>query len=118
MKRSVNAKMTGEIIHANSGNFNEIISSNMPVLVDFFTFWCPPCKTMEPIIEALANDYAGKAKFAKINCDEEPMIARQFSVASIPTFIFFKEGKPVKQVIGAVGRDPIEKIIKSLLSAE
>jgi thioredoxin 1 len=116
-KRSVDEKMTGQVIQADSSNFNEIINSNMPVLVDFWASWCPPCKTMEPIIEALAKDYSGFV-FAKLNCDEEPAIARQFHVSSIPTFIFFKNGSPVKQVIGAVGRDPIEKIMKSLLSGD
>ncbi|MFX1519123.1 MAG: thioredoxin, partial [Promethearchaeota archaeon] len=95
MTRSVNAKMTGDIIQVGSDNFNEIINSNMPVLVDFYANWCPPCKTMAPIIEALAVDYKGKFVFSKLNCDEEPTIARQFSVSSIPTFIFFKNGKPV-----------------------
>lgn len=117
-KGSVDAKMTGDVIKADSSNFNEIINSNMPVLVDFWASWCPPCKTMEPIIEALAKDYAGKFVFSKLNCDEEPAIARQFSVSAIPTFIFFKNGSPVKQAIGAVGRDPIEKIMKSLLSGD
>jgi thioredoxin 1 len=120
MKRSVEAKMPENvpvgIIPLDSGNFNEIINSNVPVLVDFYTVWCPPCETMKPIVETLAKDYAGKFVFAKLNCDEESSIARQFSVYSIPTFIFFREGKPVKQVVGAVGRDPIEKIIKSLIS--
>lgn len=117
-KRSVDVKMTGQILTADSSNFNEIINSNMPVLVDFWASWCPPCKTMEPIIEALAKDYAGKFVFSKLNCDDEPAIARQFLVSSIPTFIFFKNGSPVKQVIGAVGRDPIEKIMKNLLSGD
>ena len=118
MKRSVDVKMKGDIIQADSSNFNEIINSNMPVLVDFYTTWCPPCAKMAPIIEALATDYAESFMFAKLNCDEEPSIARQFSVSSIPTFIFYVSGRPVKQVIGAVGRDPIEKIMKSILSGK
>jgi thioredoxin 1 len=117
-KRSVDVKMAGQIIQADSSNFNEIINSNVPVLVDFYTTWCPPCAKMAPIIETLAEDYTGKFVFGKLNCDEEPAIARQFHVSSIPTFIFFKNGSPVKQVIGAVGRDPIEKIMKSLLSGD
>jgi len=117
-KRSVGVKMAGQVIQVDSSNFDEIINSNMPVLVDFYANWCPPCKTMAPIIEALATDYSGRIVFSKLNCDEEPAIARQFSVSSIPTFIFFKNGSPVKQVIGAVGRDPIEKIMKSLLSGD
>ncbi|MCK5587356.1 MAG: thioredoxin [Candidatus Lokiarchaeota archaeon] len=118
MKRSIDTKMTGDIIQANSSNFSEIINSSMPVLVDFYTTWCPPCAKMAPIIEALANDYAETFMFAKLNCDEEPSIARQFSVSSIPTFIFYVSGRPVQQVIGAVGRDPIEKIMKSILSGK
>lgn len=82
-------------------NFDaEVYQSQVPVLVDFYADWCGPCKAMAPIVDALAQEYEGKAKIGKINTDENQDIAIQYGVMSIPTFIVFKGGKAVKKMIG------------------
>ena len=83
------------------GNFEaEVLQSDKPVLVDFFADWCNPCKAMGPVVEALAQEYQGKAKVGKINTDDNQDIAMEYGVMSIPTFIIFKGGKAVKKMIG------------------
>jgi thioredoxin 1 len=89
-----------------------INNASMPILVDFWAEWCMPCRMMTPIIAELAHDYAGKAMFAKINVDENLETAERFNVVSIPFFIIFKNGRPVEQILGAVGRRPLEEAIK------
>ena len=72
----------------------EVTESSLPVLVDFYADWCGPCKAMSPVVEQLAAEYEGKVKVCKINVDDSQDIAARFGVMSIPTFIFFKDGKP------------------------
>lgn len=93
-----------------------IENASMPVLVDFWAAWCMPCRMMAPIIEELARDYDGKAMFAKINVDENCETAERFCITSIPFFIIFKNGQPVEQILGAVGRKPLEEAIKKHLA--
>ncbi len=84
-----------------SGNFeNEVYESQLPVLVDFYADWCGPCKAMGPVIEALAEEYEGKAKIGKLNVDNNSDIALKYGVMSIPTFIVFKDGQAVNKMIG------------------
>ncbi|MCL6257744.1 thioredoxin [Aquiflexum sp. TKW24L] len=83
-------------------NFQEIINSEHPVLVDFWAEWCGPCKMIGPIVEELAGDYAGKAVIGKVDVDSNPMVASQFGIRSIPTLLFFKDGKIVDKQVGAV----------------
>jgi len=93
-----------------------INNASQPILVDFWAEWCMPCRIMAPVIEELAHDYAGKAKFAKINVDENLETAERFCITSIPFFIMFKNGKPVEQILGACGRKPLEEAIKKHLA--
>ena len=93
-----------------------INNSSLPILVDFWAEWCMPCRMMAPVIEELARDYAGKAVFAKINVDENYETAARFNVVSIPLFIIFKNGQRIEQILGAVGRKPLEEAIKKHLA--
>lgn len=86
-------------------NFEEeVVNSDIPVLIDFYADWCGPCKMMSPVVEELAKEYAGKAKVAKINVDQESEIAEKYGVMSIPNFVFIKNGKLVDQQIGATAK--------------
>ncbi len=88
-------------ITVNDENFDdEVLQSDIPVLVDFWAEWCGPCKVVGPTIEALAADYAGKVKVAKLNVDDNPQAAGRFGVRSIPTLIVFKDGEAQQAAIG------------------
>lgn len=77
-----------------------VLQASLPVVVDFWASWCPPCRMAAPVVEALAGEYAGKIQFVKLNVDENPGTAVKYSVRSIPTFIVFQGGKPLTQLVG------------------
>jgi thioredoxin 1 len=80
----------------------EVIDSDVPVLVDFWAEWCAPCKMIAPIVDALADEYDGKVKFAKMDVDTNPRTPMSYGIRSIPTLLIFSGGSPVDQVVGAV----------------
>ena len=95
------------IVTATQENFQtEILQSTTPVLVDFWAEWCGPCKMMAPALDELANEFAGKAKVAKVNVDEQQQLAVTYRVSSIPMFLVFKGGQVVAQHVGASGGKP------------
>jgi len=97
-------------------NFNdEVILSPVPVVADFWAEWCGPCKMIAPVLRELAAQYKDKLKVAKIDVDQEPELATQFNIVSIPTLLFFNKGQVVKQQIGAVPRQALEKLIRDIL---
>lgn len=87
----------------------EVIKSEKPVLVDFWAPWCGPCQVMGPIVEELATEMGNKTKVGKLNVDENPVTAQNFSVMSIPTIIIFKEGKKVKQLVGVQSKESLKE---------
>ena len=99
----------------NSSNFDSVISTDKPVLVDFWADWCMPCRMMAPVMDELAQAYAGKAMFGKVNVDENSQIAGRYGIMSIPHFLIFKNGTLVEKIVGAVGRDPLENALKKYL---
>lgn len=97
--------------------FNEeVLKAKMPVLVDFWAEWCGPCKMVSPIVEELAKEYDSKLKVGKLNVDENQQASSQFGIMSIPSLLFFKEGKVVKTVIGAQGKEALKRAIDEVLS--
>lgn len=100
-----------EIIITATNFENEILNSDIPVLVDFWATWCGPCMMLAPTIEEIANEYAGKVKVGKINVDEEQALAMKFGITSIPTLMVFDGGKIVKTEIGLVPKSKITEML-------
>ena len=98
-------------------NFNqEVLNSKELVLVDFWAPWCGPCQMMGPVIDELAKDYKGKAiKIGKINIDENSDTPSKLSIMSVPTLVFFKDGKPIEQLVGVQSKEGLKKKINDLL---
>ncbi|MDP2586242.1 MAG: thioredoxin [Candidatus Komeilibacteria bacterium] len=94
---------------------SEVLKSDQPVLVDFFAEWCGPCKMQAPIIEELEQEFAGKAKVLSLDVDANQQTASEFQVMSIPTLIFFKNGKAVERVMGLQRKDALVDKLNSLL---
>ena len=95
-------------------NFDDTTKSGV-VLVDFWATWCGPCKMLAPTIEELAEDYEGRATVCKVDVDENPSLAMRFKVMSIPTVFIFKDGEPVKKIIGLSDKEEYEEVLDSLL---
>ena len=95
-------------------NFDETTKSGV-VLVDFWATWCGPCKMLAPTIEELAEDYEGIAAVCKVDVDENPSLAMRYKVMSIPTVFIFKDGEPVKKIIGLSDKEEYEEVLDSLL---
>ena len=93
----------------------EVLKSELPVVVDFWAPWCGPCRMIGPVIDKLSEEFNGKVKFCKLNVDENPSSARNYQVMSIPLLLFFKDGNPMDQSLGAVSDSVIRSKIEALL---
>lgn len=94
---------------------SEVLTSSQLVMVDFWATWCAPCRMVAPTVEELAKEYEGKAKFVKVNTDENPDLASKYKIRGIPTLMFFKNGEMVEQVVGAVPKTHLKAKLDSLL---
>ena len=95
---------------------NEVVKSTLPVLVDLWAPWCGPCRMLAPTVEAIATDFNGKLKVAKLNVDENPAVSERYGIRGIPTLLVFKDGQVKDQIVGNSPRDSIEKVLEKHLS--
>ena len=102
------------VIELNDSNFdNEVVKSDLPVLVDFWAEWCGPCKMIAPSVEKISEEYSDKLKVGKLDVDSNPNISSTFGIRSIPTLLIFKNGSPVDQIVGAVSKEVISAKVDS-----
>ena len=102
-----------KIIQADGSTFNnDVLQSDVPVLVDFWAEWCGPCRMVAPVLDQIAEEGDGRVRIAKLNVDENQEIAMQYGVSSIPTFILFKDGQAADRIMGALPKGAIEQFIE------
>lgn len=105
-----------KVLALNDANFDrDVLQSDLPVLVDFWATWCSPCKAIAPLIDAVAEEYAGKLRVGKVNVDENPATPGKYGVRGIPTLVLFKGGVVIDQVVGAIPRSQLEALIAKAL---
>jgi thioredoxin 1 len=103
----------GDIFHVSDEKFNEeVLQSDLPVLVDFWAPWCRPCLAIAPAVEELAREYSGRIRVGKMNVDDNPQTPSTFGIRGIPTLILFKGGKVANQVVGAVPKTRLKMVIE------
>jgi thioredoxin 1 len=102
----------GNILEFSDQNFEqEVLKSDKPVLVDFWAEWCAPCRMIAPAVEAIANEYVGRAKVGKLNVDENPSVTSRYNIRSIPTLLVFKNGEIKEQLVGTTSKDNLAKLL-------
>ena len=109
--------VAGNLLEVNTDSFKkEVLTSTIPVLVDFWTEWCMPCRLISPVLEELSQDYNEKVKFTKVNVDDNTQLATDLQILSIPALILFKNGKEVTRIMGANTKEYIKREIDSVLT--
>ena len=114
-KQEEQAAFPNEPIELTDASFSEFIQKYPLVVVDCWAPWCAPCRILSPIIEEMAHDYAGKIAFGKVNVDENPRVAMEYGIMSIPTLLIFKNGRLVDRIVGAMPRKLLEPRITRFL---
>jgi thioredoxin 1 len=117
MERIPEEESMAEPITVDDNSFDEIVlKAEKPFLVDFWAPWCAPCRAVAPIVEDLAGEYEGRVGFGKVNVDENVKVATQYGIQSIPTLLVFKDGKPMKQVVGLAAKAELKKHLDAVLA--
>ena len=106
-----------DLTFTESGFKQEVLESKEPVVVDFWAPWCAPCRIVSPIIDELGKEYEGKVKVGKMNVDENPKVAGQYGIMSIPSIVFFKNGQPVRTMVGAQSKENYKEEIEQVLAS-
>ncbi len=111
--------MAGQnILHFTDASFDQdVLKSDVPVLVDFWAEWCGPCRMIAPTLETIAEEFAGRVKVGKVNVDENGATAGRYQVRNIPTLLLFKGGQVVDQRVGALGKSELQKLLAPHVSA-
>ncbi len=103
-------------VEVNDSNFDQmVLQSKTPVLVDFWAAWCGPCRMVAPLVEELAGEYEGKVTMVKLNVDDNPQIASQYGIMSIPTLFIFKDGAPVSNIVGFRPKAELQRSLDAVL---
>jgi thioredoxin 1 len=109
--------MAGNISNVSDDTFDsEVLQASVPVLIDFWAPWCGPCKAIAPMVDEVANDYAGKLKVVKMNVDDNPRTPSRYGVRGIPNLILFKDGQVQQQIVGAVPKARLVTAVASVVS--
>lgn len=104
-----------EIVVTDQNFENEVIKSDIPVLLDFWADWCAPCRMLSPVVGGIAGEYEGRLKVGKVNVDDEPELAEKFGVSSIPMLVVIKDGKPVSAGVGYKPKEQVEKLFEEFI---
>lgn len=108
--------MGGKVIKLTDETFDEIVvQAELPTMVDFWAEWCGPCKAIAPVVEALADEYAGKVQVGKLNVDENPKVASRYSIRGIPTLLIFRNGEVQEQIVGAQPKKAIKQSLDKVV---
>ena len=104
--------MSEYVAEVNDGTFErDVTGSDVPVVLDFWAQWCPPCRALAPTFEELAKQYAGRVRLLKLNVDENSQVPQRFGIKGIPTLVFFDGGREVERMVGAAGKDALARVI-------
>jgi thioredoxin 1 len=104
--------MSKQVLEVNDGTFEkDVLGSDVPVVVDFGATWCPPCRALEPTIEALAAKYSGSVRFYKLDIDDNASVPQRYGIKGIPTLIVFNGGREEERIVGASSKEAISKVV-------
>ncbi|HJQ32584.1 MAG TPA: thioredoxin [Pyrinomonadaceae bacterium] len=110
--------MSQYVAEVNDGTFErDVAGSDVPVVLDFWAEWCPPCRALAPTFEELAKQYSGRVRFLKLNVDENAEVPQRFGIKGIPTLVFFDGGREVERMVGAAGKDALARVIDKYVRA-
>ncbi len=116
MFKTLDEVQSERVVHSTGATFGrDVLETRIPVVVDFYADWCGPCRVVAPIVDQLAQEFDGRVRFVKLNVDEDEALASEYGVSSIPTMVFFKEGKEANRFIGAAPKEHYRQLINSYL---